>query len=54
MRFRWLRRKTSLAAAAAVVLLASAFAVGVTALLYERFAVAPRLVAAETPAGTSQ
>ena len=38
-RFEWLTRRASLAAAAAVVLLASAFAVGATAWVYERFGV---------------
>jgi general secretion pathway protein A len=38
-RFRWLNRHASLAAAAAVVLAASAFAVGSTAWVYERFGV---------------
>ena len=58
-RFAWLRRQASLVAAAAVVVLASATAVGVTAYLYERFA--PATVEAATqrpgpprlPAGTS-
>ena len=36
-RFGWLKRRASLMAGAAVVLLASAFAVGATAYLYQRF-----------------
>jgi len=38
-RFEWLRRRASMAAGAAVVLLAAASAVGLTAFLYQRFAV---------------
>jgi type II secretory pathway predicted ATPase ExeA len=38
-RFAWLKRRASLAAAAAVVLLASACAVGATAWIYQHFAV---------------
>jgi type II secretory pathway predicted ATPase ExeA len=38
-RFEWLRRRASVAAAAAVVLLAAASAVGLTAFLYQQFAV---------------
>jgi type II secretory pathway predicted ATPase ExeA len=37
-RFAWLRRRASMAAGAAVVLLAAASAVGLTAFLYQRFA----------------
>jgi type II secretory pathway predicted ATPase ExeA len=37
-RFEWLRRRASMAAGAAVVLLAAATAVGLTAFLYQRFA----------------
>ncbi len=37
--FHWFNRRVSLAAAAAVVLLASALAVGVTTLLYQRFGI---------------
>jgi hypothetical protein len=37
-RFGWLKRRASLLAGAAVVLLASALAVGMTAFLYQRFA----------------
>jgi len=44
-RFGWFRRRASLAAAASVVLLSSAIAVGVSAYLYERFADAGRAVA---------
>jgi type II secretory pathway predicted ATPase ExeA len=38
LRFQWLRRRASMAAGAAVVLLAAASAVGLTAFLYQRFA----------------
>jgi hypothetical protein len=38
-RFEWFRRRASVAAGAAVVLLAAASAVGLTAFLYQRFAV---------------
>jgi general secretion pathway protein A len=38
-RFEWLRRRASVAAAAAVVLAAAASAVGLTAFLYQQFAV---------------
>jgi len=47
-RFQWLNRSASLTAAAAVVLLASAFAVGVTTLLYQRFGI--DTLQASTPA----
>src|SRR5712692_1393371 len=49
-RFRWFGRRASLAAGALVILLASGFAVGVTALLYERFDLAT--LQASTRAGS--
>ncbi len=51
-RFGWFRRKASLVAAAAVVLLSSAVAVGASAYVYQRFAAAERITArqAERPA----
>ena len=48
--FQWLARRASLAAGAAVVLLAAAFAVGATTLLYQRFGV-DTLQASSQPAG---
>jgi type II secretory pathway predicted ATPase ExeA len=48
--FQWLTRRASLAAGAAVVLLAAAFAVGATTLLYRRFGV-DTLQASSRPAG---
>ncbi len=48
-RFAWIRRRASLLAGAAVVLLASAFAVGGAAFLYERFVDRPLQASAMPP-----
>jgi general secretion pathway protein A len=48
---KWLKRRTSLAAAAAVVLLASALAVGVTTLLYERIGIKTLQASTSTSSG---